>query len=109
MTKEEILEKSRKENKGQDEREKQINTLSSDIAGRICLATAMLISMFIKNSGGPKIVHCIVWFIFGIYKATFYGFKAYQLKKYSYWCFVAAYSIFSLAFGYLLLRFLMGV
>lgn len=106
MTREEILEKSRKENVGKDERERHVNTRSSDIAGRISLAIAILISMFIENSGGPRIVHCIVWLIVGIYKATFYAYKAYQLKKQSYWFFVAGYSIFSLVDVYLLLGFL---
>ena len=45
MTREEILEKSRKENKDMDEREMSINIKSRSSAGAVCLLLGCLIAI----------------------------------------------------------------
>ena len=87
MTKEEILEKSRKENKGQDEREKQINTKARDTAGAICMLLGCALGMLNVIADGPKIVADVLSAIYFCYFAVFLGTIARNSKKGSDWFF----------------------
>lgn len=57
MTKEEILEKSRKENNGMDEYQKNIYLKSQTIANLFGIIFISLVSIITLECGGPRIVH----------------------------------------------------
>ena len=56
MTKDEILEKSRKENIGQDERERQISTEAGERSGLAALFLCILVSTINHFHDGPRSV-----------------------------------------------------
>lgn len=56
MTREEILEKSRKENSGQDERERQVSTEAGERSGLAALILCILVSSINFWHDGPRSV-----------------------------------------------------
>lgn len=64
MTREEILLKSRLENKDFDEREQQVHLQASELAFRIGLVLCLLIMMVIRTFDGPKSALYAAWTIY---------------------------------------------
>ena len=85
MTKEEILEMSRNENKGMDEREKVIETKIGHVSGAYSLLLGCLIAIINVISEGPAIVEDVLSAVFFCHFAIECGMRARFLKKKSYW------------------------
>ena len=85
MTKEEILARSRDENKNSDEREQQITNRARAISGAIGLPLCMLLNLINAYNNGPAAVNSAMWTVAcGIY-APGYFISAAQLKRKSDW------------------------
>lgn len=83
MTREEILEKSRRENKGMDERERQSMFQGGYFSHSIGLVLCSIIHLLNSHYGGPKSVNDAVWFVlFGMYAAYFWTLAQKTRKKY---------------------------
>ena len=61
MTKDEILEKSRKENTGMDEREQEIHTKASNLGGTVGVMVAMILAIVDGIADGPEVVRHVIW------------------------------------------------
>ena len=95
MTREEILEKSRKAGKGYDERELLIVQKAKAISQSVSLAFCLLLSLFCLITDGPMLISHTAWTIVCIMYATDNLFLAIKLKKPMYWVLAA---IFVMAF-----------
>lgn len=85
MTKDEILEKSRKENKGMDERELQSMYQSGYFSHAFGLFLCSTVTLINRHYGGPKSVNDAVYFVtFGMFAAYVWGLAQKTGKKY-YW------------------------
>ncbi len=85
MTRDEILEKSRNENKNMDEREKGIETRIGHISGAYSLLLGCLIAMINVIAEGPKVVEDVLSAVFFCHFAIECGMRARLLNKKSYW------------------------
>ena len=85
MTKEEILEKSRKENKGFDEREQQTRIMAGNISQSFGVFLCLLTSMINRYFDGPHIVTVAVLMLYVGMGASQYIVSAIRLKKFSDW------------------------
>ena len=109
MTREEILEKSRRENQVMDEREQQGQAKGGSIAGRVSVALGIFFSFLNETMNGPKMVHHIVWLLVACNFVITYGYQAYHLKKRSYWIYTAFFAACAVFYIYLILEtFLAG-
>lgn len=92
MTREEILEKSRKENKSSDEREQQISNRARAISGAIGLTLCMLLNLINSYNHGPAAVGSAMWTVAcGIYAPGYY-ISAAALKRKSDWILAVAFT-----------------
>lgn len=99
MTKEEILEKSRNENKGFDEREYQVQIQAGNMARGIGLVLCCLVVFLNIRFDGPRSVRCAAWGInFGM-MAVQYWVSAIRLKKTGDWVMAVLISVFFLLTG----------
>ena len=85
MTKEEILEKSRNENKGFDEREQQARIMAGNISQSFGVFLCLLTSMINRYFDGPRVVTIAVLMIYVGMGASQYIVSALRLKKVSDW------------------------
>lgn len=85
MTKEEILEKSRKENKAMDERDKDVIIKAGNLSGAVSILLACLLMIFNELTNGPKLVTDAMWSVVFTGNAVQFGYQAYHLKKRTYW------------------------
>ena len=85
MTKEEILEKSRNENKGFDEREQQTRTMAGNISQSFGVFLCLLTAMINRYFDGPRVVSTAVLMIYVGMGASQYIVSALRLKKVSDW------------------------
>ena len=86
MTKEEILEKSRKSGKGvHDERELLIIQKSKAITQSVSLTVCLLLSLVCMITDGPMLISNTAWTITAAMYATDNLFLALTLKKPLYW------------------------
>ena len=104
MTKEEILEKSRKESNGKDEREQQVELKGGYLAGRVSKAILVLLIGFLKFSDASRSSYYTLFFVYSVYATFYYGYQAYHLKKRSWWVHTALIAFGGLFFLYLILR-----
>lgn len=93
MTKEEILEKSRKENKNTDEREQQVSSRAKAISGAIGLTICMILNLINAYNNGPAAVNSAMWTVAcGIY-APGYFISARALKRKSDWVLAVGFTV----------------
>ena len=85
MTKEEILEKSRNENKGFDEREQQARIMAGNISQSFGVFLCLLTSIINRYFDGPRVVTIAVMMIYVGMGASQYIVSALRLKKVSDW------------------------
>ena len=85
MTREEILEKSRKGNKGMDERELQITQKAKALSQAVSLTVCMLLSLICMITDGPMLISNTAWTITAVMYASDNLFLAFKLKKPLYW------------------------
>ena len=85
MPREEILEKSRKEIKVMDEREKNVIIKAGNLSGAVSILLACLLMIFNELTNGPKLVTDAMWSVVFTGNAVQYGYQAYHLKKRTYW------------------------
>ncbi len=86
MTREEILEKSRKSAEGfPDERELEISTKASSIGGTVSIVVAMILMIINDLADGPEVVRHAIWAVYWSNQTFHYGYQAIQLQKRSYW------------------------
>ena len=86
MTREEILEKSRKAGKGvHDERELLIVQRGKAISQAVSLTVCMLLSLYCMVTDGPMLISNTAWTITSVMYATDNLFLAFKLKKPLYW------------------------
>ena len=85
MTKDEILEKSRKENKGFDEREQQARIMAGNISQSFGVFLCLLTAMINRYFDGPRVVTIAVLMIYVGMGASQYIVSALRLKKVSDW------------------------
>ena len=85
MTKDEILEKSRKESKGFDEREQQTKIMAGNFAQSFGVFLCLLTSGINRHFDGPLIVTTAVMMIYVGMGASQYIVSATRLKKVSDW------------------------
>ena len=92
MTKEEILEKSRKEYKDMDERESSIDRNARNSAGAVCLLLGCLIAIVNLQADGPDIVNHVLRAVYFCYFAVTHGMLAQAHHKKFDWivCIVSA-------------------
>ncbi|MBE6950277.1 MAG: hypothetical protein E7451_02955 [Ruminococcaceae bacterium] len=76
MTREEILEKSRKENKDVDEREQAINIKSRSSAGAVCLLLGCMIAIVNLWADGPDVVNDVLGAVYFCYFSVTHGMLA---------------------------------
>ena len=95
MTREEILEKSRRSGKGYDERELLIMQKAKAVSQAVSLTVCLLLSLFCLLTDGPMLISHTAWTIVCIMYATDNLFLAIKLKKPMYWVMSA---LFALAF-----------
>ena len=93
MTREEILEKSRKENTVADEREQYILNKANNLGGLISIIVALFLMMINTIADGPEAVNVAIWSIYWVRFAITYGYQAFLLKKKSYWFFTVFFSL----------------
>lgn len=93
MTRDEILEKSRKMNIGMDEREQKVRAEGGDIAGRVMVCIGLFLNLFNQINDGPKVVHYTIWLMVAANYAITTGYEAYHLKKRSWWLWVAFFTV----------------
>ena len=92
MTREEILKKSRNENKKMDEREQGITNRAKAISGAIGLTLCMILNFINAYSNGPPAVESAMWTVAcGIY-APGYFISAAELKRKSDWVLGVAFT-----------------
>jgi hypothetical protein len=96
MTKEEILKKSRMENKGMDEREKEIHAKTGHTAGVVSLLLGCLIAIINVIAGGPEIVDEVLSAVYFCYMAVEWGMRARLLNKKSDWFLCALSALVSI-------------
>ena len=104
MTKEEILEKSRKEGNGKDEREQQIELKGGYLAGRVSRAILVLLIVFLKFSDAARSSYYILFLAYAVYSIFYYGYQAYHHKKRFWWVYPAFITFGVLFFLYLILK-----
>lgn len=83
MTREEILEKSRKENNGFDEREQQTRIMAGNFSQSFGVFLCLLASMINNHFDGPRVVTIAVMMIYVGLGASQYIVSAIRLKKLS--------------------------
>ena len=99
MTREEILEKSRRSGKGYDERELLIMQKAKAVSQSVSLAFCLLLSLICVYTDGPMLISQTAWTVASVMYATDNLFLAIKLKRPMYWLLAA---IFVMAFfGYL--------
>ena len=99
MTKEEILEKSRKAGQGfSDERELQIQQKAKAMAQTISLVFCMLLSATCVILDGPEIISSTAWAISCLMYAVDHAVQAVYLKKAYFWVFTILWLIAFFAF-----------
>ena len=82
MTREEILEKSRKVGKGvHDERELLIVQKGKAISQAVSLTVCMLLSLYCMITDGPKLISDTAWTITAVMYATDHLYMGIKLKK----------------------------
>ena len=81
MTKEEILEMSRKENKDMDERDSSIHRNARNSAGAVCLMLGCLIAIVNLLADGPDIVDDVLRAVYFCYFAVTHGMLARAYHK----------------------------
>ena len=89
MTREEVLEKSRKENTVADEREVYVLTNANSIGGFVSIIVAMLLMTINEIADGPPVVNAAIWAIYWSRMAISYCYQAFHMKKKSYWFFAS--------------------
>ena len=98
MTKDEILEKSRRENNGTDERELQIMQKAKAISQTFSLSVCAFLMLICIMTDGPMLIANAAWTIVSIMYATENLFLAIKLKKPIYWVFAVFWVLASFAF-----------
>ena len=81
MTKEEILEKSRKENSFMDERQKKLDTRSDTVSWHTVMFVCLSLNFLNLFCDGPEIVTTVTWLIIGSLWASKYLCRAILLKR----------------------------
>ena len=81
MNKEEILEKSRKENSFMDERQKKLDTRSDTVSWYTVMFVCFGLFFLNYFAKGPEIVTMVIWLIIGSLWASKYLCRAILLKK----------------------------
>ncbi len=81
MTRQEILEMSRKAHKGHDERELMIMQKAKAISQAVSLTVCMLLSLFCMITDGPMLISNTAWTITSVMYATDYLILSFKLKK----------------------------
>lgn len=103
MTRDEILAKSRNENKKMDEHQVHI----ADKAGRISMGVSILLCALITlvNSifEGPAAISQTAWTVISGTHAANYWYQGIHLKDRSYILIAASYTVLFVLFGYLVL------
>ena len=95
MTRDEILEKSRKSGKGYDERELLIMQKAKAVSQAVSLTVCLLLSLFCMITDGPMLISNTAWTIVAVMYAVDNLFLAFKLKKPMYW---VTSALFALAF-----------
>lgn len=85
MTREEILEKSRRSGRGYDERELQIMQKGKAISQAVSLTVCMLLSLYCMITDGPMLISNTAWTITAVMYATDNLYLGIRLKKPLYW------------------------
>ena len=93
MTRDEILEKSRKENTVADEREQYILNKANNLGSFISIIVALFLMMINTIADGPEAVNVAIWSIYWVRFAIIYGYQAFLLKKKSYWFHTVFFSL----------------
>lgn len=97
MTREEILEKSRVENKHMDEREQNVSRFSKGVSGAFGLLLCMLLNLINSSNHGPEAVGHAMWTIAsGIYAAEHIT-NAIHLKQKHYWILAITFTCLCIA------------
>lgn len=81
MNKEEILEKSRKENSFMDERQKTLDTRSDTVSLLTVMFVCLSLNLLNLFCDGPEIVTTVTWLIIGSLWASKYLCRAILLKR----------------------------
>lgn len=102
MTKDEILAKSRQENKitDKDEREQSIEIKAGNLAGTVSLLLCIMFMFVNTIQHGPEVVTYSLWAVYWCRQAVVYGYQAYHLKKRSYWFYSAVLAVTCLVHAY---------
>ena len=108
MTRDEILKQSRKENTGLDEREQQIHLKASNIGGAFSFSVAMFLMFINVTADGPDVVNAVIWAIYWSRQSVEYGYKAFHLKKRSYWVVSVLFALTTAIFIWLFLKIILG-
>ena len=93
MTKDEILEKSRRSGKGYDERELLIMQKAKAVSQAVSLTVCLLLSLFCLITDGPMLISHTAWTIVCVMYATDNIFLAIKLKKPVYWVMSALFAL----------------
>ena len=93
MTRDEILEKSRRSGKGYDERELLIVQKAKAISQSVSLAFCLLLSLICVYTDGPMLISHTAWTVASVMYATDNLFLAIKLKKPMYWVMSALYAL----------------
>lgn len=81
MTREEILEKSRRSGRGYDERELLIVQKGKAISQAVSLTVCMLLSLYCMITDGPMLISNTAWTITAVMYATDNLYLGIRLKK----------------------------
>lgn len=81
MTREEILEKSRRSGRGYDERELQIMQKGKAISQAVSLTVCMLLSLYCMITDGPMLISNTAWTITAVMYAADHLYLGIRLKK----------------------------
>ena len=108
MTKEEILAKSRNENKGMDEREQDIHTKANNLGGTVGLMVAMILAIINEIADGPEVVRYVIWAVYWSNHLFNYGYQAFHLKKRSYWFYTILVALAAVASCWAFLKITLG-
>lgn len=106
MDRVEILEKSRKENSYQDEREQQIRQKASIAAKLSGMTVCMLVCILAQCLGCPKYLYYALWTVYWSMSMGEFWYRAIRLKKRGdLWCAIA-YTVVCVSCGMCFVEFL---
>ena len=109
MTKEEILEKSRKSGDGfPDEREQEITVKAGNLSGNASIVLAGLIMMVNAIADGPDVLNIAILAVVCCSNSILFGYQAFFLKKRAYWFLTVLDTTIALFCIYAFLRLTLG-